>query len=105
MNNFINFTLYSSILIFLIGCFLFLKKSNFFYFILIIVGITSIINHFHNDITNNDYSIDEWPIYRICDWVFVLILIVLIFIYHYKHYYFYFFSLIILYLFIFIILG
>lgn len=102
MNNFINFTLYSSFLIFLFGTYLFISKPNFFNLIVIIVGITSIINHYHN-YTDPDYKIEKWPIYRICDWIFVFILLILIFIDNKKNLDFYKFSIVLLFLFIFII--
>ena len=102
MNNFINYTLYSSIIIFLLGCFLFIQKPNFLNYIVIIVGITSIINHYYN-YESPEYSINKWPLYRICDWIFVILLILIIFLYYKSHYNFYYFSTLIIFIFIFII--
>ena len=101
MNNFINFTLYSSFLIFLLGTYLFISNPNFFNLIVIIVGITSIINI----IITILILIMQFKNGQYIEFVigFLFILLILIFIDNKKNFDFYKFSIILLFLFIFII--
>ena len=102
MNKFINYSFYTAFLIIFIGLILFIYKPCLLYFVVIFVGFSSIINHYHNNDKNN-YTIDKWPLYRIFDWIMVIYLIYLFFINYNYYYNFYIFVILIFIFFTFII--
>lgn len=80
--DFINYSYYTSFIILLSGIILYCNKHCLLYYILILLGLTSIFNHYHNK-KEVDYNYTKWPIYRILDWTLVIIF----FCYLYYNYY------------------
>ena len=101
MSNFINYSLFTSILLLITGIYLFIFNPTFLYFIIIVLGISSISNHINNS-ENSTYNITCWPLSRIIDWTIVIIFFITLFINYYSNIYLYvlFFFNLVIYLFI-----
>lgn len=92
MNNFINYSLFTSNLILITGIYLFIFNPTFLYLMVIVLGISSICNHINN-LDNSTYNITYWPVSRIIDWLIVIIFFIILFINYYFNIYLYVFFL------------
>lgn len=81
--DFINYSYYTSFIILFTGLILFCKCNCILYYLLILLGLTSIFNHYHNK-KEVDYNYTKWPIYRILDWSLVIIFLSYLYYCYYK---------------------
>jgi hypothetical protein len=82
-NEFINYSYYTSFTILIAGIVLFCRCNCLLYYLLILLGLTSIFNHCHNN-TELDYNYSKWPIYRILDWTLVIVFFSYLYYFYYK---------------------
>ena len=81
--DFINYSYYTSFVILIAGIILFCNCNCLLYYLLILLGLTSIFNHYHNN-KDIDYNYSKWPIYRILDWTLVIVFFCFLYYFYYK---------------------
>ena len=81
--EFINYSYYTSFTLLIAGIVLFCKCNCLLYYLLILLGLTSIFNHYHNK-ADIDYNYSKWPIYRLLDWTLVIIFMCYLYYFYIK---------------------